>query len=514
MKNKQTILLIFIFILFIFFQIFPYVYGYMIAKDDQIFSGYIINWNDISTYIAKMKQGYEGEWLLKLDYAKNPGTGVFIYPLYLTLGHISRIFHMNLLAVYHISRIIFATLMFFSLYRFTKFVFIEKSPLTQTIIFLVALAGNGLSWISIYFSNSIQSTLEAFPSTVANITPHFALALAILFYILTPYKTNSLTFKNYFIYATLSIILAFISAYSIVILIFILAGILCYKLILKRKIKESLLVLLIVGNSGGWIILYQFYKIITHPVLKIWNEQNIIGDITIFDFLLSFFPFSIIVFFSIYKFIKNPQQFPINKIVIYIWSISIPIFLIIPISFNTRFIIGGFVPLSMSSLDIIFNNIKKERNKKKLKTFLFYSASLLLIIEISLWTLIVQSQRTMDFASTFIPQDVYQTYQWIDANLPENSYILTEHYNGNYLPRYTDAIPTIGHWCETPHAYDQDQLVKAYFSGTASLDQLKALGVQYIFYGPGEQELGHNFTTTDLNIIYQNNTVTLYQIPY
>ncbi len=512
MKNKHTILLFFIFILFIFFQTFPYLYGYMIAKDGQIFSGYLLYWNDVSTYIAKMKQGYEGQWLFKLDYAINPGTGVFIYPVYLVLGHIARIFHINLISFYHISRLIFATLMFFSIYRFTKHVFLEKSPITQLIIFFISLAGNGFSWIGIYFSDSLASTLEAFPSSIANVTPHYALTLTLLFYLLTPNKTNSLTFKNYLIYAILSIILAFVSPFSIVILIFVLAGILSYKLILKQEIKESFRVLLIIGNSSGWIILYQYYKIITHPVLKIWNQQNIIGDITFSNFLFSFFPYSILLFFSIFQLIKNLRQIPINKIVIYIWTISIPLFLIIPIDFNTRFLIGGFVPLSMTGLDFVFNTIKKEENQKKLKIFLFYSASLLLIAEISLWTLIIQKYSTYKNISFFIPQDVYQTYQWIDKNLPENSYILTEDRIGNYLPRFTSSIPSLGHWCETPNNAQQRQLTTDYFAGTLTTQDLLQNNIDYIFYGPNETQLGITFDTTHLTIVYQNATVTLYQL--
>ena len=105
-----------------------------------------------------------------------------------------------------------------------------------------------------------------------------------------------------------------------------------------------------------------------------------------------------------------------------------------------------------------------------------------------------------------------QAYSWIDQNVPADSYILTANDTGNFLPRFTTSIPSLGHWCETPHITQQRQLTANFFTGTLSTQDLIDNNIDYIFYGPNEARIGNTFDTTHLTIVYQNATVTLYQL--
>ena len=514
MKKKQKALLIIIFILFIFLQSIPFLFGYLFQGGTKIFSGYIFQWTDVTTYIGKMKQGYDGAWLFKLDYVQNPGKGVFIYPFYILLGHLSRILNIKLIYTFHIAKIFFSTLMFFSLYRFIQTIFKEKSKLTQTIIFSAVLAGNGISWLSIFFSEKLMTTIEAFPQTISNISPHFALMLALLFIILTPYPEKTLTIKNYIFYSLATIMLALISPFSIVIVISIFTSKLIYKLLLKQNIKESFIFLIVIGNSGGWLILYQYYIISTHPVLIYWKQQNIISDISVFNFFLSFLPYSIFFIFALIRFIKNRNQIAEHKLIIYLWGLLIPIFLFIPYSLNTRFITGAFVPIATTSIDYLSEIIKKKMLIEKLKAYAYYLATIFLIFETIILILIADGYRKRDNVNIYIPNDVIEAFSWIDNNLPDNSYIFTGEFSGNHLPIYTSSIPTLGHWCETPNASKMFILSKNYYVGKIDNRVLLKLNIDYIFYGPNEARIGTTFDTTDLIIIYQNPSVTLYQLPH
>lgn len=514
MKNIKTFfqknkLLLLILVLFIFYQLFPYLYGYHIQGEQKTFSGFILQWNDNNTYLAKMNQGAHGNWLFQLDYAQNPGTPTFVYPFYLLLGHIAHWLNLSLIFTYHATRLIMSILMFFSLYNLVKKSFPEHESETQTIFFFISLVGLGTSWVSIYFSRTFTSLVEAFPNTAASLTPHFAAALAILFYLLTPAKKQK-SFPQYLINILLTAICAFLSPFTFVIFIAILTITLLYKWIRKIPVKQDFWNLFLIGNAGGWIVLYQYFKIQNHPILRIWSQQNIIAKISFWNFIIGFSPLLIFAILAYLSSFKNRTPIPIEKQTLFLWGLIIPFMLLIPVNFSARFIIGAAVPISLIGANFLFMHLKNHQATLK-KIFLTIP---LLVILLETFFLCVITQKNFEFSNytNFIPNQVMQAYSWIDQNLPTDSVILTAKYTGNYIPRFSTSIPSLGHWCETPHITQQHQLTANFFTGTLTTQDLLENNIDYIFYGPNEARIGNTFDTTHLTIVYQNATVTLYQL--
>lgn len=509
-SNQNSFFILFILILFLIFQIFPYIYGYIIVGEDRVFSGFIIHWNDNNTYLAKMNQGFEGNWLFTLDYAREDGEGEFLYTLYLSLGHLARIFKLNLITTFHISRVIASVLMFFSLNRFIRLVFWSEKKRTKNVIFFAALIGTGFSWISIYFSADLTSMLEAFPSNAANITVHFPLTLACLFYILAPYKIDTRRIQDYILYFMLSLLCGLVSSFAVVILVAVLTGILVYRWMVKAPAKEAFWQLIAVGNGGGWIILYQFWTMNTNPHLKLWTAQNIIRPITLFNFFLALTPMIWFAVGGIILYLKQHRIVENNKIVIFVWGIFLPFLLMIPASISPRFLLGGAVPIACLGFVFLLEIFK---NKKTFILILstFYSI-LIITFEVCILVLLCNKHLNLGEITIFLEKGVYDGYIWIDENLTEDSLILTTHSTGNYIPRYTNSKPTLGHWCETPYAKEQEILAEKFFMGNVSSDYLYNQGINYIFYGPDERLIGDAFSKNDLKIIYDNEDIILYEI--
>ena len=131
MTKKERSFLLFILLIFLLFQILPYLYGFIIQGPDKVFSGFIMRWNDNNTYLAKMEQGFDGHWRFTFDYALEPHDSAFIYPLYLGLGHLVRILHLDYLFTFHFMRILAGILMFFSLYRYISASFKDTPSRTK-----------------------------------------------------------------------------------------------------------------------------------------------------------------------------------------------------------------------------------------------------------------------------------------------------------------------------------------------------------------------------------------------
>ncbi|HEX9680036.1 MAG TPA: hypothetical protein VGA32_01180, partial [Anaerolineales bacterium] len=49
------------------------------APGDAVFSGFLLNPTDGFSYLAKMRQGWDGEWLFRLSYTDAPGTPVLLF---------------------------------------------------------------------------------------------------------------------------------------------------------------------------------------------------------------------------------------------------------------------------------------------------------------------------------------------------------------------------------------------------------------------------------------------------
>ena len=61
----------------------PYIIATQSGGDDFVFNGFLLNPIDGNTYIAKMLQGWEGTWRVKLPFSPDPGSGAFFFLFYL-----------------------------------------------------------------------------------------------------------------------------------------------------------------------------------------------------------------------------------------------------------------------------------------------------------------------------------------------------------------------------------------------------------------------------------------------
>jgi len=84
------------------FASLPYFLAYGVR--DHVFTGILINPIDGNSYLAKMAEGWRGDWLFTLPYTTDPGPGALIFTYYLFLGHLARWTGASLDLVYHAAR--------------------------------------------------------------------------------------------------------------------------------------------------------------------------------------------------------------------------------------------------------------------------------------------------------------------------------------------------------------------------------------------------------------------------
>ena len=83
----------------------PYVYGYLAQPHGQVFMGFFYLGDDANTYLAKMRQGWEGAWAWENRYTTESSPAAYLFLFWLFLGHLAAWTHLPLIAVFHLARI-------------------------------------------------------------------------------------------------------------------------------------------------------------------------------------------------------------------------------------------------------------------------------------------------------------------------------------------------------------------------------------------------------------------------
>ncbi|HET7010836.1 MAG TPA: hypothetical protein VFI11_08690, partial [Anaerolineales bacterium] len=158
----------------------PYLWAWSRSSTGSVFGGFLLNPQDGFSYLAKMRQGFDGSWLFRLPYAADPGPGVFLFTFYLFLGHVSRVLGANPLVVYHAARAIGAVCMFLA-----SRALVEKlvpSPKGKGWAWAMILVGSGFGWMGLPFGLLALDLWvpEAIPVLAAYASAHFPFAIAVL----------------------------------------------------------------------------------------------------------------------------------------------------------------------------------------------------------------------------------------------------------------------------------------------------------------------------------------------
>ena len=175
---KRIVLLLFLLVSI------PYFSAFLAAGDKHQFVGFLINPQDGNTYLAKMYQGWQGEWKFTLPYTSDPGEGEYLFTFYIALGHLSRILGIPLWLGFHLARVAAAIFLAWMVWQFLE-ALLSDSPY-QTLIYTITMLGAGMGWL-VFPSGVLTSDFwiaEAYPFLSAYTNPHFCLSLALMLWLI------------------------------------------------------------------------------------------------------------------------------------------------------------------------------------------------------------------------------------------------------------------------------------------------------------------------------------------
>lgn len=488
-------------LLFLIFITLPYLLATP-ADSELAFSGFLVNPIDGHSYLAKMRQGYEGSWTFMLPYTAEPGEGAAVNLYYLFLGHLARVFGWSLIFTFHAARIAGAAALAFALYRFFARTFVEPGPRLASFVF--ALFSGGLGWLAAAFGlfTSDFWVAEAFPFLASYTNPHFSVGLALQLWLLAPLTSERLTRAESARYtlaaAALSVIYPFGWALSFAVLtawMGLLVG--------QRRATPADRTRWLALIAGIPYAVYAFLIINSHSMLSQWNAQNLTPAPSPLDLLFAFSPaFLIVVALLIWRKDLAPVRF------LLIWLVVGLGLLYIPVNLQRRLISGLYVPVIGLAIFALWQLVTQPSRRR-----MIWLVLLLLALPTNAITVLsgVHAVRNGQ-AALVVSRAELAGYAWLDDHAASNALVLAAPDTGTRLPAYANVSVLYGHPFETLQAEHWQTAVTDFFVGEDMHSALEA-APDYIFYGPRERELGTLPALAGWQLAYDRNGVQIWAAP-
>ena len=484
----------------------PYIYAQISGGSNYVFTGFLFNPLDGNSYLAKMQEGWSGSWQFTLPYTAEPGSGAYLFLFYIFLGHLARWLDLPSLVMFHLARILATGCLFWVLSVFlSRFLKLESISARKTFLLLAFCSGVGWLAFPLGAFTSDFWVAEAYPFLSSYANPHFPLGLALLLGIFILMEEKPVFLINIAIFL-LSLLLAAVLPFGVVISGLLLFGLAVWKWIEKKAIAWQRLISFVLG--GAPFVLYQLWISQTHPVLKGWNAQNITPSPLFWDFILSFSPIFLLALFGIWIAWQSRQDTGMRLLIL--WFILGFVLIYFPFSLQRRFMLGFYIPAACLGV-LGLQRITRDNVKKWMWPLTFFLSMMTNVLLILAGIFGVQAHAP----AIFLEKPESQALAWISANTPMGSIILASPEMGLFIPANTGRRVLYGHPFETVNAEQEKAQVQTFFKGDLSkLDQEKFVtdnNIGYIFWGPREKAIGSPIILTRMKTAYKTGNVVIFQ---
>lgn len=483
----------------------PYILAASLGGPEQVFTGFLVNPMDGASYLAKMQQGYGGSWSFTLPFTAEPGQGTYIFLYYLFLGKLSLLSGLSLQLVFHMARVVGAWFLMAALRRFFQSVF-EREPKIGNLAFWLAALGSGMGWLVVWLGEPTTDfwVAEAYPFLSMFTNPHFALGLALVVsafnLLLQPMR------GHVFLLALDGLLVSIIFPFGLVVALAVGGLWLAWQAWVARPVSflTHWAHLVSLGILGGPSLLYQYWVITTHPVLSVWNAQNITPSPALWDLLLSFSPALLMAGFSLAK-LRRQSLSPGERMLV-IWLLSGLILVSLPVGLQRRFILGWYIPAAgLAAWGIDAARAAWPRLQRSL---------IPIIVGLSLPTnilvlLIILFGILSHAPEYYLHRDEARALQWLRDQTPEESLVLASPELAQWIPGWTGRRVIYGHPFETVNAEEEKAWVESVYQSNGELpaELLDSRGVDYIIAGPRERDLGDIVDFSSLPIVFTSGLV-------
>jgi hypothetical protein len=496
----------------------PYVIAALRAPSGHGFTGVLTAYDDTFSYLAWMRQGANGRWLLCDLYTSEPQACEFFLPLWLLLGKIARLTGAPLVWVFHSARLLSSLLLLIAARSVASRVMSSRRRLRFT-LWLYAMSG-GLGWL-VYFLNNRGALLNAgltsgsadlnlpeaiaFRSAYAQVNFTFGAALVAgaisLVFASLAGKTSRAILAG-----VLTSLLAVIHPYLVVVVCAIaVAAISTWPLMSARKEMRGSVYMICVraGFGFGVAVLpgaaYLVYLNRSNEVLREWLRITDTLSPSPVEYVLGF---GLVVPLATVGFRLLWRSRATGGRLLLIWALVQSALLYAPVSYQRRFVEGLQLPLCVAASAAMFWLASKLRLARRMRLLLL--VGLIALASVTNIGFIVGQVIARGDASgandlrRYVPSDLAAALNWLSANAEPDAVIFSSYLTGNIAPSMTGLPVYLGHYGQTLRSEEKGEEVTAFYRGNLNDEAARRFlvdrRVRYVIYGPFERAIAEGFT--------------------
>jgi len=473
-------------------SVLPYVACTVAAMPDRVFTGLLINPPDGFTYLAKMRMGWEGNWLYHLPFTLERGPGAFLFSYYFALGHLARIADMPLPVMYHVARLAGGAALMWTAYWVAASM-TEVTSLRKLMWWLVTFS-SGFGWIPLkfglgysYYDQQVIAYASAFYGLVAN--PHFPLAMAVmlLMYLHLFRYQQSLSLRGLATLSVLSLGLLILIPFMPVVL-YLVAGAASAAMWWRdgRLPRVQFASILIVGSITAVCLIGMQLQINADFTFKVLATQAKTPTPGFLGMLLSYgllWPFAIIGMVSAWR-RRRDWDFVLLAWVCLVLPLSY-----VPYHMQWRFLLGLHIPMAILAAQGLVRSIRPAV-PRRLVVAAMMSSSVYIVAHLIMSKASVAT-ATVHYPLTYLSADEAAALTWLRTKVPVSDAVFAGPEMNFFIPAYAGQRVVAGHGVETFDAPRKSKLVADFFAGT--LDRaalLRDLSIDYVVIGPRDRARG------------------------
>lgn len=484
----------------------PYVIAYLTVPDDLFYTGFLSNPEDGHTYLAKMRQGWRGEWLSHLAFSPEPHQGVFLFTYYLFLGHLARWLHLPLILLFHLARMVNGVLLLLVLYWTGAQFFADVGQ--RRAAFLIAGVGSGLGWLAM-LAGMMPTDLwvpEGYVFYSLFVNPHFPLAIALMLVVLMssvlPWEAERIEGRRLALVAGGAVVLGMLQPFC---LLTVGGTLLVYTAAVwsrRRRVPWQPIVSGVLLGLAGLPWAANAYLVSTrNTAFAAWSAQNQTPSPPPWDYVLGY---GLVLALAVVGLVRAVRRRQASDMLLLSWVGVTAMLLYLPFSLQRRLVMGLIVPLGI--LAVVGWQALSWRRGRALVWILTGLTHLVLIL---MSTLAALNPYETLFA---VPIDEQRAWQWLASHVPQDALISAAPESGLYIPAWAGQRVFYGHRFETPDADARRAQLEAFFArGDPSV---LSPTPDYVYFGPRERALSGDAWQPDDRwpVCYRQGTVTIYAV--
>ncbi|MBN1679174.1 MAG: hypothetical protein JW966_02705 [Anaerolineae bacterium] len=475
------------------------------SDDGSRFMGMLSNPKDGATYLSKIEQGRQGEWLFEMRHTPEKHDGAGFHTVYLFLGHAARIIGLSNVLIFHLARVATSLFMYISIYQLGATIWVRLRP--RRLFFALMGVGSGLGWFLLLFDeNAIAVDMnipEAFPFFAAYSNPHFPLSIASLCLLASAYL---IVFRRGYDappsvengglgIMLLAMLLALIQPTA---LVSIGSGLVLYVIVrayLTRKFPvhelrwASMLWLPAVPFAVYYVAVFHF-----NDVMHAFNKQNQTPSPAPYLYLFGYGLLLIVAIpglaRAVRRFERDGDQFML------LWFIVNVVGLYAPFNLQRRLALGLIIPLVYFGVraleDYWFYKVPQNwRAPAMIALIVFLLPTNVLNLGLPLFGAVANTDSGLD-TGLLIETDYWHAMEWLKDEARDDAVVLASPNISLWIPAYTDQVVVFGHDFETVPNKENKDMMYAWYRGqdcTTLFSDAVPFEVGYILWGPQEQSL-------------------------